>query len=215
MRFSARLQLLTCLVVYASSAHAIMVKFGTKEGPIVPPTPEPTPAPQPYRNPAPVWEERSNDTPDPNAQWRPPFFVPHPRYTNAIYNSPPPPQQLNNAQRFINAYIPLKPLQPLQRSSIHQQNPPAILGSQSLPGIGLRYFFPAYATQQKPAKQEDAKFNQIDSVHEPGAVGVDSAHDFQWKYEKDATRRNIRNSLESTVKAPVYQWPAYVPPRHH
>lgn len=127
---------------------------------------------------------------------RPPFFVPHPRYTNAIYNSPPPPQQLNNAQRFINAYIPLKPLQPLQRSSIHQQNPPAILGSQSLPGIGLRYFFPAYATQQKPAKQEDAKFNQIDSVHEPGAVGVDSAHDFQWKYEKDATRRNIRNSLE-------------------
>lgn len=61
--------LLTCLMVYASSAQAIMVKFGIKGGPIEPPALEPIPSPQPYRVPAPVWEERSNDTPDPNAQW--------------------------------------------------------------------------------------------------------------------------------------------------
>ncbi|KAJ8731859.1 hypothetical protein PYW08_014589 [Mythimna loreyi] len=209
MRFSARLQVLTCLVLYASSAHAIMVKYGTKGGPIIPPTPEPVPPPQPYRSPAPVWEERSNDTPDPNAQWRPPFFVPQPRYTNVIYSSQPP-LPLNNAQRFVNSYIPIKPNPPNQNGP---NSPPAILGSQSLPGIGLRYFYPAFPSTQKPARQEDAKLNQIDN-QEAAVAGADTGSDFQWKYEKEATRRNLRNTLEGTARA-VYQWPVYVPPRHH
>lgn len=210
MRFSARLQLLTCLMVYASSAHAIMVKYGTKDGPIEPPAPEPSPAPQPYRNPAPVWEERSNDTPDPNAQWRPPFFIPQPRHTHVVYNPVVKnPLPINNAQRFVNAYIPAN-----KRVSTDNQNNPTILGSQSLPGVGLRYFYPIFRQEeQKPAKQDDAKLNHIDNE-------VDSEHesssDFQWKYEKDATRRVLRHNYDDTVVAPrypIYQFPAYVP-RH-
>ncbi|XP_026739791.1 uncharacterized protein LOC113502425 [Trichoplusia ni] len=209
MRFSARLQFLTCLMLYASSAQAIMVKFGTKDGPIEPPAPEPSPpVPLPYRNPAPVWEERTNDTPDPNAQWRLPMFVPQQRYTNVIYSSPPStPVPLNNAQRFVNSYLPVQPLQPVPNGK------PAILGSQSLPGIGLRYFFPAFTNEQKVVKQDDAKLNHLEG-NVLGVANLDSASDFQWKYEKEATRRNIRNSREGTVRGPVYQWPAYVPPQH-
>ena len=125
---------------------------------------------------------------------RPPFFVPQQRYTNVIYNAQPPQLPLNNAQRFVNAYIPVKPILPGQNGQ-GPNSPPAILGSQSLPGIGLRYFFPAYQTTQKPARQEDAKLNQIDG-HEAAAPGAESASDFQWKYEKEATRRNIRTTLE-------------------
>ncbi|CAB3243191.1 unnamed protein product [Arctia plantaginis] len=212
MRFSSRSQLLlTCLIVYASSAQAIMVKFGTKGGPIEPPTPEPTPLPQPYRVPAPVWEERSNDTPDPNAQWRPPFFVPQPRYTHVVYNpSTLPPIPLNNAQRFVNAYIP-------KNKAIKTENigNPIILSSQTLPGVGLRYFVPYTREQQKPAKQEDTKLNHVES--DLSETARESSDDFQWKYEKEATRRLIRNNLEGTARAPgrlVYQFPAYVQPQH-
>ncbi|XP_047020522.1 uncharacterized protein LOC124630602 [Helicoverpa zea] len=216
MGFSARLQLLTCLVLYASSAHAIMVKFGTKGGPIEPPTPEPSPPPRPFREPAPVWEERSNDTPDPNAHWRPPFFVPQPRYTNVIYNSQPSPQApQTNAQRFVNSYIPIKPILASTRSQATPNMPASILGSQNLPGVGIRYFFPAYTVQRKHPRPDDAKHNMIDNQDVGNAGVVDSASDFQWKYEKDSTRRNIRNSNEGTARAPAYQWPAYVAPRHH
>ncbi|XP_075970782.1 GV1 [Anticarsia gemmatalis] len=210
MRFSARLQLLTCLVLYASSAHAIMVKFGTKDGPIEPPTPEPSPSPQPYRDPAPVWEERANDTPDPNAQWRPPFFVPQ-RYTKVIYNPPsiPTPAPLNNAQRFVSAYIPANPVKQLNPGN-------NILGSQSLPGIGLRYFFPAYSSdQQRNVRQEDAKLNQLEADF---TSATEASSDFQWQYEKESTRRNVRNNQETTAGVrsyPTYQWPVYVPPQHH
>ncbi|KPJ09780.1 hypothetical protein RR48_13414 [Papilio machaon] len=84
--------LLTCLV-YVSCVQGIMVKYGTKGGPIEPPTPEPTPAPQPYRIPAPVWEERSDDSPDPNATWaqHDPFIV-----GRCTYN-----QDINNLHKLI------------------------------------------------------------------------------------------------------------------
>lgn len=62
-------QLFMCLFMCTVNVQGIKVKFGTKDGPIEPPTPEPQPPPQPYRDPAPVWEERPDDTADPNAHW--------------------------------------------------------------------------------------------------------------------------------------------------
>ncbi|CAK1604415.1 unnamed protein product [Parnassius mnemosyne] len=213
MKVSLRLQLLTCLMVYVSSAHGIMVKYGTKGGPIEPPTPEPLPLPQPYRIPAPVWEDRSDDTPDPNAQWRPPFFKPQPRYTQVIIKSPTL-QPATNVQNFVNSYIPTQPIktQPVQSYFAPSQ----ILSSQSLPGIGIRYFVPAFindlqeSKQQK--KQDDAKHNDIET-NEIVDSSRDASSDLQWKFEKDAAKRIQRTTLEGTGTS-FYQWPAYVHPRH-
>ncbi|XP_049866458.1 uncharacterized protein LOC126367096 [Pectinophora gossypiella] len=211
MKFSLRLQLLTCLVLYASCAHAIMVKFGTKGGPIEPPPPEPPlPAPQPSRVPAPVWEERLNDNPDPNAQWRPQLFIPQPRYTQIVFNNEVP---INNAQRFVNSYVPRH--QPIQAPpTTNYFTPSQILSSQSLPGFGIRYFLPAYVNDLQQRKQEfrqaDAKHNEIETNDVVGA-SVESPSDAQWKYEKEATKRTVRHPQPPTPYP--YQFPAYIPRR--
>lgn len=218
MTSTTRLQLLTCLMVYVSSVHGIMVKFGTKGGPIEPPVPEPSlPPPQPYRAPAPVWEERSNDAPDPNAQWRPQPFKSQPRYTHIVYNVPTaPPLSLTNAQKFVNSYIPnRRTVQPIQAEPTQNYFTPAqFLSSQSLPGVGLRYFVPLYLNEQKieKSKQDDSKLNRIetDQVDETSKY---SASDSQWKYEKEAAKRTTRNTQEVET-FPIYQWPIYIIPRH-
>lgn len=44
-----------------------MVDWNTNKGPIMPATSTPQPVPVlPYREPAPVWEDQSNDIPNPN-----------------------------------------------------------------------------------------------------------------------------------------------------
>ncbi|XP_038210907.1 uncharacterized protein LOC119831569 [Zerene cesonia] len=219
MKPSVKFQVLFCLVLYTSCVQAIMVKFGTKGGPIEPPTPEPQPPmPRSYRAPAPVWEERTNDAPDPNAHWRP--FIPQEKYTQIFINSPittPPPQ--NNAQRFVNSYKPVyqPALQPAFQAANPQNkffHPGQVLSSQSLPGIGLRYFVPFnnVVEQNKIYKQEDAKHNQVETNHIDSAK--ESSSDLLWKYEKDAVQRNLRHTLEATAPVYQWQWPAYVQPRH-
>ncbi|XP_013178252.1 PREDICTED: uncharacterized protein LOC106125551 [Papilio xuthus] len=211
MKYSIRLQLLTCLV-YASCVHGIMVKYGTKGGPIEPPTPEPTPAPQPYRIPAPVWEERSDDSPDPNATWRPPFFRPQPRYTEIIYKVPP--QTINSAQSFVNSYLPNQPLK--AQTVTNYFTPAQILTSQNLPGVGIRYFIPAYQLNphvKTHKKQEDAKHNDIETNEIDDSYDEDAPSDVQWKFEKDAAKSSQQISSEGTAR-PVYRWPVYVQPRH-
>ncbi|CAK1553797.1 unnamed protein product [Leptosia nina] len=206
MKPSINIQLLTCLALYASSVQAIMVKFGTKGGPIEPPTPEPQPAlPRVFRAPAPVWEERSNDSPDPNAHWRP--FIPKQTYTQVFFNSPAQTQQqLTNAQRFVNSYIPNQP----RAAPGEYFNPGQVLSSQALPGFGLRYFVPTNA--QANYRQEDAKHNLVEINHVENVR--DSSSDLLWKYEKDAVRRTLRNTLEATAPVYQWQWPVYVQPRH-
>uniref|UniRef100_A0A182N9I5 Uncharacterized protein n=1 Tax=Anopheles dirus TaxID=7168 RepID=A0A182N9I5_9DIPT len=55
------------LLVAAISVSAIRVDWNTNTGPIVPPTSTPAPVPQPpFREPAPVWEDQSDDIPNPN-----------------------------------------------------------------------------------------------------------------------------------------------------
>lgn len=209
-------RVLTCLLVYVSCVHAIKVTFGTKNGPIEPPTPEPLLPPQPYRVPAPVWEERSDDSPDPNAHWRPQLFKPQPRYTQIIFAAPTPTQPpQNNALRFVNAYRPVQ--QPIQAQPIKDYfTPSQILSSQSLPGIGLRYFVPAYINElqarKEEKKQEDAKHNDIET-NDVGGANKDSSSDLLWKHEKDSSKRYLRNTLEVRAR-PIYVWPEYVQPRH-
>lgn len=54
--------------ILITMAAPIRVDWNTNKGPIRPPTStEPPPAPRrPYAEPAPVWEDQSNDIPNPN-----------------------------------------------------------------------------------------------------------------------------------------------------
>lgn len=51
-----------------STTVSIRVDWNTNNGPIMPPTPTPPPPPpqRPYAEPAQVWEDQSNDIPNPN-----------------------------------------------------------------------------------------------------------------------------------------------------
>uniref|UniRef100_A0AAG5D678 DUF4794 domain-containing protein n=1 Tax=Anopheles atroparvus TaxID=41427 RepID=A0AAG5D678_ANOAO len=61
------LAMLALLLLVAHSVSAIRVDWNTNTGPIVPPTSTPAPVPQPpFREPAPVWEDQSDDIPNPN-----------------------------------------------------------------------------------------------------------------------------------------------------
>ncbi|XP_041976350.1 uncharacterized protein LOC121731082 [Aricia agestis] len=214
MKSSLSKQVLICLMLYASCAQAIMVKFGTKGGPIEPPTPEPLPKPQPYRSPAPVWEARSDDLPDPNAQWRPQLFFPQPRYTQVVFNPSTLAPVQNNAQRFVNAYRPSpKPARPVSE----YVNPSQFLSSQSLPGFGTRYFLPAYVNdfqfRKEERNQEEVKHNNDIETNNISDSTQDAASDLLWKFEKESSKRQQRQTWEGTGR-PVYQWPVYVHPRH-
>lgn len=58
---------LALLLLAAHSVSSIRVDWNTNTGPIVPPTSTPAPVPQPpFREPAPVWEDQSDDIPNPN-----------------------------------------------------------------------------------------------------------------------------------------------------
>lgn len=58
---------LILMSMLVSTAFAIRVDFGTNTGPIKPPTTTIRPIPkEPLREPAPVWEDQSNDIPNPN-----------------------------------------------------------------------------------------------------------------------------------------------------
>ncbi|XP_053675729.1 tyrosine-protein phosphatase non-receptor type 23 [Anopheles nili] len=55
------------LLLATANVSAIRVDWNTNTGPIVPPTSTPAPVPQPpFRDPAPVWEDQSDDIPNPN-----------------------------------------------------------------------------------------------------------------------------------------------------
>lgn len=57
---------LLIVLLSISSVNCIKVDWGTRKGPIIPPTPSPPPPePKVHRDPAPVWEDQSNDIPNP------------------------------------------------------------------------------------------------------------------------------------------------------
>lgn len=118
-------------------------------------------------------------------------------YNAGLPSSPP----LNNAQRFVNSYIPRH--EPVQAQPVQNYfNPTQILSSQSLPGFGIRYFVPEYLNdvkqRQVQLRQEDARQNQIDTNEIEGA-NRESANDIQLNYEKDITKRPTRNTAEVSI----------------
>ncbi|XP_059219098.1 uncharacterized protein LOC106089431 [Stomoxys calcitrans] len=119
--------LVSCLVTIST---AIRVDWNTNTGPIIPPTPRTTVRPlPPFREPAPVWEDLSNDIPNPN-----PY----------IYVLPPPsrPKQPLNNNVNTNKYGTLITPQNSPAYYQSQNNSPqqvAGLAPQYVPNVGTRY----------------------------------------------------------------------------
>lgn len=129
---------------------------------------------------------------------RPPFFRPQPRYTEVIYKVPS--QTVNSAQSFVNSYLPN---QPLKAETVRNYFTPAqILTSQNLPGVGIRYFIPAYHHNQHVKthkKQDDAKHNDIETNEIDDSYDDDAPSDVQWKFEKNAAKSSQQTSSEVSV----------------
>ncbi|XP_061402217.1 uncharacterized protein LOC133338051 [Musca vetustissima] len=119
--------LVTCL---ATLSTAIRVDWNTNTGPIIPPTPRTTVRPiPPFREPAPVWEDLSNDIPNPNpyVYVLPPPSRPKTRLnTNVNYNTKP-----NNYGTLLRP----------QQTSYYQQQSQQVSGlaPQYIPNVGTRY----------------------------------------------------------------------------
>ncbi|XP_031619929.1 uncharacterized protein LOC116338642 isoform X2 [Contarinia nasturtii] len=75
--------ILVVMSMLVSTAIPIRVDFNTNTGPIRPPTTTLPPPPQPpFREPAPVWEDQSNDIPNPDPYRYVPPPPSRPRYNN-------------------------------------------------------------------------------------------------------------------------------------
>ncbi|KAH8349871.1 hypothetical protein KR084_008405, partial [Drosophila pseudotakahashii] len=137
-------QLTPCLLLVATvasfclQAQAIRVDWGTNTGPIQPPPPRTTPQPprKPYRDPAPVWEDQSDDIPNPNPYvyvLPPPsrprtWTIPAGPYAPPNYNNQPPKGNNNNYGQ----------LAPSSAFSGGVTSVPG-LAAQYVPGQGIKY----------------------------------------------------------------------------
>ncbi|XP_017060187.1 probable transcription-associated protein 1 [Drosophila ficusphila] len=131
-----------CLLLVATVAslciqtQAIRVDWGTNTGPIAPPPPRTTPQPprKPYRDPAPVWEDQSDDIPNPNPYvyvLPPPsrprtWAIPAGPYAPPNYNNQPPQGNNNYGQLASSSY------------SGGVTSVPG-LAAQYVPGVGIKY----------------------------------------------------------------------------
>jgi hypothetical protein len=115
------------------------VDFGTRGGPIIPPTPTPPPPEpkQPYREPAPVWEDQSNDIPNP---------------VTYRYELPPPSRPRNNNvnifdpnfnSQFPTTQAPTTHQTPTHNNipqSSHHQQVYQTLVPVYIPNYGVKYY---------------------------------------------------------------------------
>uniref|UniRef100_A0A182LS87 Uncharacterized protein n=1 Tax=Anopheles culicifacies TaxID=139723 RepID=A0A182LS87_9DIPT len=122
------------LLVVAVSVSAIRVDWNTNTGPIVPPTSTPAPVPQPpFRDPAPVWEDQSDDIPNPNP-YR--YILPppsRPKYNDITLeqrkqsqqqqpqNGPQPTPQVNPTQTTSSTAAPTGQI--IDKPQANQQQP--------------------------------------------------------------------------------------------
>uniref|UniRef100_A0A034VIY5 Uncharacterized protein n=1 Tax=Bactrocera dorsalis TaxID=27457 RepID=A0A034VIY5_BACDO len=123
--------LVTCLI---SICSAIRVDFNTNKGPIVPPTPRTTVRPlPPFREPAPVWEDQSNDIPNPNPYT---YILPPPSRPRTTGNNAG-----NAGQRPLHYYGNL--LLPSNENAFTQQGSTNVgggsLAAKYIPNVGIRY----------------------------------------------------------------------------
>ncbi|XP_030372972.1 uncharacterized protein LOC115622963 isoform X2 [Scaptodrosophila lebanonensis] len=126
------LLLVTCLAASITESQAIRVDWGTNKGPIVPPTPRTTPAVRPpYREPAPVWEDQSDDIPNPH----PYVYVLPPPSRPRTWPIPIGPYDDRDSQQPKRNYGTI--LAPQQAQS--QGYNTGALSAQYVPGVGLKY----------------------------------------------------------------------------
>lgn len=132
------------------------------------------------------------------------MFIPSPRYTQVVYN-PPEPQNYNSAFQFVSAYRPRQP-QPIAAQPVQQYFTPSQivshLSSQTLPGIGLRYFVPHYTDglrQKQQMKREDDRQHNDVETNQVDNEGNES--DLQWKKEKEVATSSIRKRASDEVRS--------------
>ncbi|XP_017080430.1 proline-rich receptor-like protein kinase PERK1 [Drosophila eugracilis] len=129
------LLLVATVASFSLQAQAIRVDWGTNTGPIQPPPPRTTPQPprKPYRDPAPVWEDQTNDIPNPNPYV---YVLPPPSRprTWAIPAGPYAPPNYNNQPPKGNNYGQLV-------SSSYSGGVTSVpgLAAQYVPGVGIKY----------------------------------------------------------------------------
>ncbi|XP_021698959.1 uncharacterized protein LOC5571331 [Aedes aegypti] len=142
--------LIGLLIAYsATQTGAIRVYWNTNTGPIVPPTTTPVPVPQPpFRDPAPVWEDQSDDVPNPN-----PYVYILPPPSRPKYNDIPVSQrqhshESNTAQPTTAAPAASTTLSPTGKViEKPEQNKPSPAGQNQLPNQQLTTVAPQ---QQQP-----------------------------------------------------------------
>nr|XP_036670279.1 proline-rich receptor-like protein kinase PERK13 isoform X2 [Drosophila suzukii] len=129
------LLLVATVASFSLQAQAIRVDWGTNPGPIAPPPPRTTPQPpkKPYRDPAPVWEDQSDDIPNPNPYV---YVLPPPSRprTWAIPAGPYAPPNYNNQPPRGNNYG-------LLATSSYSGGVTSVpgLAAQYVPGQGIKY----------------------------------------------------------------------------
>ncbi|XP_065359868.1 rhoGEF domain-containing protein gxcI [Calliphora vicina] len=192
--------LLVTATCFVSICTAIRVDWNTNTGPIIPPTPRTTVRPvPPFRQPAPVWEDLSNDIPNPN----PYIYVPPPPSrpkqrlnTNINYNL-----NDNNGNNYGSIVTPQN------ANTYYQQNnnnspQVASLSPQYIPNVGTRYVavVPTSTTTTTSTKSSAAanKYAQPSSAN---ALSPDdkTSYKLQGKY-------NVK-----TKKYKAYEKVKYVP----
>ncbi|XP_023166547.2 uncharacterized protein LOC111596514 isoform X2 [Drosophila hydei] len=131
---------LLLVICLAACSQAIRVDWGTNTGPILPPPPRTTPAPpsRPYREPAPVWEDLSDDLPNPQPYvyvLPPPsrprtWVIPAGPYAPPNYNNQPPKY---NYGQLVDTYS-----NGGAGPATGTVTVPA-LAAQYVPGVGIKY----------------------------------------------------------------------------
>ncbi|EDW40557.1 GL25311 [Drosophila persimilis] len=175
------------LVTVASlglQTQAIRVDWGTNTGPIAPLPPRTTPLPpqKPYREPAPVWEDQSNDTPNPNPYV---YVLPPPSRprTWAIPAGPYAPPNYNNLPPRGNSinYGQLA-------SSVYSAGVTSVpgLAAQYVPGVGIKYT--AIVLPDKLQGKYNAKTKKY-KAYEKAAK-----HAYPWNYVRqyESRKRYLR-----------------------
>ncbi|KAM7357105.1 GV1 [Cochliomyia hominivorax] len=186
--------LLVTVTCFVSICTAIRVDWNTNTGPIIPPTPRTTVRPvPPFREPAPVWEDLSNDIPNPN----PYVYVPPPPSrpkqrlnTNVNYN-------LSDNNKNYGTIIT-----PYQQINNYNNNLPQVgsLATQYLPNVGNRYvaIIPPTTVATKSSSTINYKYPQ------PSATNALSPDD------KNSYKLQGKYNLK-TKKYKAYEKVKYVP----
>uniref|UniRef100_A0A182PIS3 DUF4794 domain-containing protein n=1 Tax=Anopheles epiroticus TaxID=199890 RepID=A0A182PIS3_9DIPT len=144
------------LLVAAISVSAIRVDWNTNTGPIVPPTSTPAPVPQPpFREPAPVWEDQSDDIPNPNP-YR--YILPppsRPKYNDITLEQRKQSQQQQQQQQPQNGNAqPATPASPTQTPTTAAPAGQIIDKPQQQPASGAPNAAPVHSQQPQQQQQQ-------------------------------------------------------------